>query len=458
MATNSFIQVPPDSTGKRLYAQQHTVDALPVQAQVFHLGDSTNPLHLQHVDAQGQASMRFAEGSPSMAAFGDLRMSTGKTIGVYDFTTDAADELFSDVIVTGGSVNYLSNASTVALSVTSANGAFAGRTSDKYHFYWPGCGNLTLMTIALSDVGMTGCKRRWGNYDANNGIMFYLDAASVLNVSMKSSVTGSLVQTNVPQSSWNGDKLDGSGLSGMVLNVSKLNIYWTDFQWLGAGRVRMGVVDSLGNRVVCHTWENANANSYPYIQNGSLPISYDIENVALTSGAASIRLTCASVKTEGEINYTFWRYSYQSPSKNITGNNIPVITVKSLPQWNGKHNLTTAFPELFSCYVGGTGAVRIDLYWDLMDLVGANYILDNGSTVVADVIASSTNITTQVIMKSFYLDVGVHNINLSDIFETNDVALTSRANEGEPLQISFIATKLSGSPTIEGTINYRELR
>lgn len=457
MATNSYVQVPPDSTGKKLFTQQHTVDAQPVQIQAFHLTDATNPSQLQRVDPQGQASVRFAEGSPSMEAFGSLRTSTGKMIGVYDFTTDSADELFSDVTVVGGSISYLSAASTVSLGVNSTIGSFAGRTSDKYHFYWPGSGNLVSMTVALSDSSMTGCERRWGLFDAQDGVYFELDADSILNVTLRSSTSGSVVKTHIPRSSWNGDKLDGTGLSGMTLDLTKLNIYWIDYQWLGAGFVRLGVVDPSGNRVVCHTFKNANANLYPYMRTGTLPISINIENLANTGGAASIRFTCCSVKTEGEINYTYWRYTYPSASKEITGANVPVLTVKAVPVWEGKHNVTTAFPETFSCYVA-SGSIKLQVYWDLMDHTGATYALDNGSTVIADTAATSTTITTQVAMRTFYLDAGSHNLDLASFFEVNDVAINARADETTPLQISFVATKISGTPTIEGALNYRELR
>jgi hypothetical protein len=93
-----------------------------------------------------------------------------------------------------------------------------------------------------------------------------------------------------------------------------------------------------------------------------------------------------------------------------------------------------------------------------MEHTGSTYVLDNGSTVVADTAATTTAITTQVPMRTFYLDAGVHCLDLATFFETNDVAINSRADETEPLQVSFIASVVSGTPTIEGALNYRELR
>ena len=457
MATNSYVQVPPDSTGKKLHTKQHTVGVNTVEIQGYHLSDPINPAYTQHVDAQGQANVRFAEGSPSMEAFGGLRTSTGKMIGVYDFTTDSADDLFSDTFLTGGALTYMSDASTISLAVNSTSGSFAGRVSDKYHFYWPGCGNLVTMTVALSDSNHIGCERRWGYFDANDGIYFELDDAGVFNVTMRSSVSGSIVKTHIPRSSWNGDKLDGTGLSEMTLDLTKLNIYWMDLQWLGGGRVRMGVVDSKGNRVICHTFENANNNLYPYMRTGTLPIAFNIENVSNTGGAASIRMTCCAVKTEGEVNYTYWRYSYDAPSKLIVGSNKPIITLKSLNTWGGKHNVTTAFPESFCCYVSG-GTIKLQVYWDDMDHTGSTYALDNGSTVIADTAATATTITTQAVMRTFYLDTGSHCVDLSSFFETNDVALNAKSTNTTPLQIALVASVVSGTPTVEGALNYRELR
>lgn len=411
------------------------------------------------IDKLGALSTRFAEGAPHMSGFGDLKVSESNVIGVYDFTTDQADDLFSDSMIGAGALTYVGEASMVTLSVGTASGDFAGRTSNKYHFYWPGVSNLLMMTVSLSDNSHIGCERRWGLFDDNNGVYFDLDDTGELQTALRSTSSGTLVKTHFLRVNWNTDKLDGLGVSGLNIDVTKVNIYWIDYQWLGGGRVRFGVISSDGSRIVCHSVENANNFIRPYMAQGSLPLRVNIENKALTSGAASINMICAVVRTEGPVSdYTYWRYGYPHGSVSVTGDNIPLIALKAKAQWGGKHNITTSYPETYSCYVGGTGAVRVDLYWDLMVYTGATWAADNGSTVVADMAATATTITTQDIMKSFYLDVGVHEINLREMFEVTDVALNSNADESEPLYIALVATKLAGSPTVEGTFNYRELR
>jgi len=56
----------------------------------------------------------------------------------------------------------------------------------------------------------------------------------------------------VPQSEWNRDKCDGTGLSGFNLDITKTQLTYTDFQWLGVGRVRCGFVHD-GKIIIAHT-------------------------------------------------------------------------------------------------------------------------------------------------------------------------------------------------------------
>ena len=74
MPIDSFVRVPPDSTGKRLFTQEHTVGAVAVQAQVMHLADEDNPNYMVAVDESGALYTRFAEGKPQLDSFGKLRL------------------------------------------------------------------------------------------------------------------------------------------------------------------------------------------------------------------------------------------------------------------------------------------------------------------------------------------------------------------------------------------------
>ena len=49
----------------------------------------------------------------------------------------------------------------------------------------------------------------------------------------------------VPQSQWNIDKADGTGPSGFVLDITKIQMAYIDYSWYGAGKIRFGFKDCL---------------------------------------------------------------------------------------------------------------------------------------------------------------------------------------------------------------------
>jgi hypothetical protein len=122
---------------------------------------------------------------------------------------------------------------------------------------------------------------------------------STLNFVERSLVDGTPVtETRVPQLAWNGDKLDGTGASGLTLDITKAQILWMDIEWLGLGSVRMGFVIN-GKFILCHTFHHANIIDSTYITTASLPLRYEIANTAATSGASKLKQICSSVISEG---------------------------------------------------------------------------------------------------------------------------------------------------------------
>lgn len=104
----------------------------------------------------------------------------------------------------------------------------------------------------------------------------------------------------VPQSQWNGDKLDGTGPSGLVLDPYAAQILWIDMEWLGVGSVRMGFVIN-GQFILCHTFNHANIVNATYMQTACLSINYEIRKSDSMPIEESIILKqiCSTVISEG---------------------------------------------------------------------------------------------------------------------------------------------------------------
>jgi len=233
--------------------------------------------------------------TPNIDAFGRLRTSTPFTL--FDSSHRFADNgLWSTSTATSGAATFNSAQGLVDLDVTAASGSEVIRETTKVFSYQPGKSLLVLSTFVMS-AAKTNLRQRVGYYGAANGYYLELNNSTVSFVE-RTSVSGSLVNTPVAQASWNVDKMDGTGPSGITLDLTKAQILFMDLEWLGVGTVRIGFVIN-GNFYVCHKFHHANIITSTYITTASLPLRYEITNTGATSGASTLKQICSTVISEG---------------------------------------------------------------------------------------------------------------------------------------------------------------
>jgi hypothetical protein len=251
--------------------------------------------------AQGYASyniisseISFAN-TPNIDAFGRLRVSNPFTL--FDSSHRFADNgLWSTATATSGTATFNSAQGLVDLDVTAASGSEVIRETTKVFSYQPGKSLLVMNTFVMS-AAKTNLRQRVGYYGAENGYYLELNDSTVSLVE-RSFVTGAVVNTPVAQASWNVDPMDGSGPSGITLDLTKSQILFMDLEWLGVGTVRVGFVVN-GNFYVCHKFHHANILATTYITTASLPLRYEITNTGATSGASTLKQICSTVLSEG---------------------------------------------------------------------------------------------------------------------------------------------------------------
>ena len=228
-------------------------------------------------------------------AFGRLQVANPYT--VFDSQNRyQINGYFDTSTSTGGTSTYLPNESSVALAVTTSSGSEVVRQTYRSFPYQPGKGLLILVTFCMN-AGKTNLRQRIGYMSTQNGVFFEQDGTT-LNFVIRSYISGSVVETRVPQSSWNNDKFDGTGGSGITLDVSKAQIFWTDIEWLGVGSVRCGFTID-GVNYICHQFNNANVSSSVYMTTAILPIRYEITNTGVTASASTLKQICCTVISEG---------------------------------------------------------------------------------------------------------------------------------------------------------------
>lgn len=236
------------------------------------------------------------DGSTAYDAFGRLRVSNPLTI--FDSTNVMSkNDLFDESLTGSGTVSYEANSSTVSLNTTTASGDKVIRQSKRVMTYQPGKSLLNLNTFVMN-AQEENLVQKVGMFDANNGI-FFKDTGTTYQFVRRTFTSGSSDDAEeIDQSSWNGDKLDGTGASGYTLDPTKATILFMDFEWLGMGAVRCGFVID-GKFIVAHTFLNANSLTTVYMQTANLPIRYEIETTGTISGAAVLQQVCSTTMIEG---------------------------------------------------------------------------------------------------------------------------------------------------------------
>ena len=137
------------------------------------------------------------------------------------------------------------------------------------------------------------------------------------------------IDTKIPQSQWNLDKLDGTGPSGYTIDLTKMQMFYIDFSWYGAGFVRWGFRTTDGNVTYVHKLQNNNVNAEAYMRSGNLPGRYEsgtippVTAVTKAIGASDTTITVADTSkfpTSGTLyvkNYNIVEHVYYT-SKTAT--------------------------------------------------------------------------------------------------------------------------------------------
>jgi hypothetical protein len=234
-----------------------------------------------------------AGGTPTADAFGRLRTSLPFTL--FDSSHRYSDnDLWATSTSSGGAATFSATEGLVNLSVTTTSGSTVLRETTKVFSYQPGKSLLNLNTFVMA-APQSNLTQRVGYYGADNG--FYLEqVGTTINFVERSLVTAT--ETRIPKASWNIDKLDGTGPSGLTLDLTKAQILWMDMEWLGLGTVRMGFVIN-GQLIHCHSFHHANLISSTYITTASLPLRYEIFTTGTTASAATLKQVCSTVLSEG---------------------------------------------------------------------------------------------------------------------------------------------------------------
>ena len=267
--------------------------------------------------------------STSTDAFGRLRVSEPFTM--FDSSFRYGDnQLWSTATATGGTATYNTDQGLEDLSVTTTSGSSVQRQTTKVFSYQPGK-SLLIMTTFVCAAPKANLDQKVGYYGTDNGYFLEQDGLTTYFVE-RSAVSGAVTNTRVAQADWNVDPMDGTGPSGITLDISKAQILWMDLEWLGVGTVKMGFVVN-GTFYICHKWDHANLITSTYITTASLPLSCEITNTDTTASVSTFKQICSTVISEGGYALAGIQQSVGTPittAKTLTtaGTFYPVVSIR----------------------------------------------------------------------------------------------------------------------------------
>jgi len=119
----------------------------------------------------------------------------------------------------------------------------------------------------------------------------YRGASNVSNIQISK-----VLETRYAQSTWNIDRCDGTGHSLYNIDLTRMQMFYIDYTWYGAGAIRFGFKDNRGQVIYCHRIPNSNVNTEAYLRSGNLVARYETTTIPYRTFLTS---TLASATTTG---------------------------------------------------------------------------------------------------------------------------------------------------------------
>ena len=230
-------------------------------------------------------------------AFGRTRVSEVNTMFDYNFSKIVDLDLYWDVkLESGATAVHIPEHAHYELNVTNTIGSKATLKSRRHMEYHTGKSHIAYFTGNPHSI-QAGMRKRLGLFTGEDGYFFELNSTGG-HVVVRNDSTDIVID----QVDFNGDKLDGTGASGITVDSTKQQLFFIELQWLGSGFVRFGYILDGGQHVVLHTHYVGNVKEHPFTATAVLPFRIEVECVATALAADKVEVTCFSYMYEGKVH------------------------------------------------------------------------------------------------------------------------------------------------------------
>lgn len=397
--------------------------------------------------------------SANLDAFRRLRVSNPLILFNSQFTYDLAPIILEQITNgTGATITHDSTNRQALMTFSSTpTGGKAYMQSYEYLPYQPGRSQLILLTFNMI-AGVANTLKFAGYSDGTNGIEFQLNGTTPQFVVYSASSSGN---ETVTQSSWNLDKLDGTGTSGLTLDVSRTQILVIDVQALYAGRVRIGF-DMGGEITYCHEFLHANLFSSPYIQTANLPVRCGMTCTGTVS--TTMNFICGAVISEGgseDINVFGYTFQQDSGAISVGTGGTHMLSLRPKTTFNGIANRTRVAYIDVEIYNSGNQAIQWQLCIGQAISGTTTYNAANSTYSSSEYnILGTLSGSPAIVIDGGYIAAsgGAKAVTNTAIISRYPITLDAAGLQRSLGTLTLKATSLSGTQVVYASIKFREIR
>lgn len=396
---------------------------------------------------------RFLVDSPPLSAFGDLRTIelSPQFQGSFEYTVDNTD-LFEITTANGGTVTQASGMAVVTSSTTTASTATL--QSVRHARYKSGLGGLMRFTILFtSPIAATeqyaGLSDEPGSSAAfKNGLMIGYDGTTFGYHRFQNDVKITTALAN-----WD-DPLDGTGASGETIDQTKLNVFFIQYQYLGAGAINIFFEKQDGDMAMVHTDKYAGLNIVPSTFNPNYHFHLHVDNKGTTDNLI-IKSSSYAYFVEGRTQFIELHQPQNATEiseKTSVSTETAIITIRNKSTYASKTNFIDIHIQNISVSIeaanaNNLGNIRIVKNTTLGGTPSWTDINTTNSVVEFD--TSGTTLTGGTLLLPIAL-AGKDDRDNPDINNKRIIL-----GPGETLTIS--GTNSSGTATFRAAVQWREL-
>lgn len=397
--------------------------------------------------------------SANLDAFSRLRVSNPLILHNSQFTYDLAPIIYEQITNgAGATVTHDStNRQALMTFASTPTGGKAYMQSYEYLPYQPGRSQLINITFNMI-TAVANTLKFAGYSDGVNGIEFQLNGTTKQFVVYSASSSGN---ETVTQSSWNLDKLDGTGASGITLDITKTQILVIDVQALYVGRVRIGF-DINGSIIYAHEFLHANIFSSPYVQSANLPVRCGMTCTGTVS--TTMNFICSAVISEGgseDINVYGYTFQQDSGPINVTTGGTHMLSLRPRTTFNSITNRTRVAYIDVEIYNAGVQPV----HWQLcigQAISGTttyNNVNTSYSSTEYNILGTLSGSPTLIIDGGYVSSSGSsQGVTNTAIISRYPITLDAAGLHRSLGTLTLKCTSLSGTQTVYAAIKFREIR